>query len=385
LEKEIVEQVPWDSEPEVPEITPEHAGEVIDSLESAEPTEPEILPPTQIAKQELSLAEIMQLGTIAVNSNRFSGIHTSDQAIVQILAGRELGLSPMTALRNLYVVEGKVAMSAGLIASMVRKHPRYDYRIKKMDADECILEFIDSGSVVGESVFSLEDADRAGINRAKSGWSKYPRNMLFARALTNGARWYCPDAFEGSVYTPEELEPMSMSSNTETLPEYNAPSLQPVASTPVASSMGRPPYPATNDLDQIRNEPCPLHAAHAGSLSGARDGIVQFMKVGKMRSHAHPTGQRGSGAPWCSYEEVWTDCMREARENLKEAGYSDVEQRGVIEAEFPDLVDVPSSAYRIADWNAITDTEWTERTAPVEQGEFDAESFEDEAEPYSVR
>ena len=36
--------------------------------------------------------------------------------------------------------------------------------------------------------------------------NKFPRNMLFARAISNGARWYCPDLFNGNaVYVPEEL------------------------------------------------------------------------------------------------------------------------------------------------------------------------------------
>ena len=35
---------------------------------------------------------------------------------------------------------------------------------------------------------------------------KFARNMLFARAISNAARWYCPDLFSGNaVYVPEEL------------------------------------------------------------------------------------------------------------------------------------------------------------------------------------
>ena len=29
--------------------------------------------------------------------------------------------------------------------------------------------------------------------------------MLFARCISNGIKWFCPDVFSGSVYTPEEL------------------------------------------------------------------------------------------------------------------------------------------------------------------------------------
>ena len=51
----------------------------------------------------------------------------------------------------------------------------------------------------------MEDARRAGLEN-KFIWKQYPRNLLFARALTNGARWYCAEIFGGAVYTREELE-----------------------------------------------------------------------------------------------------------------------------------------------------------------------------------
>ncbi|RDT44717.1 hypothetical protein DXF87_27490, partial [Enterobacter roggenkampii] len=34
---------------------------------------------------------------------------------------------------------------------------------------------------------------------------KFPKNMLFARAMSNGVKWFTPDVFSGPVYTPEEL------------------------------------------------------------------------------------------------------------------------------------------------------------------------------------
>lgn len=30
--------------------------------------------------------------------------------------------------------------------------------------------------------------------------------MLFARAISNGVKWYCPDVFAGPVYVPEEMQ-----------------------------------------------------------------------------------------------------------------------------------------------------------------------------------
>jgi hypothetical protein len=56
----------------------------------------------------------------------------------------------------------------------------------------------------GVSPFSMDDARAAGLvkEHPKSAWRAHPRNMLFARAMSNGVRWYCPDLTGGvSVYT----------------------------------------------------------------------------------------------------------------------------------------------------------------------------------------
>ena len=66
----------------------------------------------------------------------------------------------------------------------------------------------------------------------------------------------------------------------------------------------------------------------------------------------------------------------EAADALREAGYSEGGERlSMIEAIFDDLIDVPITSFRIADWQAIADYEWTET------GGYDAKSVEDETEP----
>jgi hypothetical protein len=58
--------------------------------------------------------------------------------------------------------------------------------------------------VLGESSFSMQDAKDAQLvkEHAKSAWRAHPRNMLFARAMSNGVRWYCPELTGGiPIYT----------------------------------------------------------------------------------------------------------------------------------------------------------------------------------------
>jgi hypothetical protein len=51
----------------------------------------------------------------------------------------------------------------------------------------------------------MKDAAAAGLTN-KDNWKKYPRNMLFARAISNGQKWYAPDVYNGvTVYTPDEM------------------------------------------------------------------------------------------------------------------------------------------------------------------------------------
>ncbi len=150
-----------------------------------------------------SLQEIMSLGDIFVKSGMFPDLKSQAQAVVKILAGKELGLSPLQSLTDIYMVNGRVALQAKLIASLIKKSGKYDYHIDKLDEIECILSFFQNDKKIGESIFTFKDAARAGLVN-KEVWKSYPKNMLFARAISNGARLFCADIV--TAYTPEEID-----------------------------------------------------------------------------------------------------------------------------------------------------------------------------------
>lgn len=152
--------------------------------------------------------DIMTLGNVLAKSGYFQDARDAAQVIVKILAGRELGIGPIAAMSGVYIVNGKPALSANLMASAIKRSNKYDYRIREHSNESCMIEFFERGESVGTSQFTLNDAQTAGATTGKNQhtWRAYPRNMLFARALSNGARWYCPDIFGGPIYTPEELD-----------------------------------------------------------------------------------------------------------------------------------------------------------------------------------
>ena len=75
------------------------------------------------------LQESMSLGEIFVRSGMFPDLKSQAQAVVKILAGRELGLSPLQSITDIYMVNGKVALQAKLIAALIKKSGKYDYSV----------------------------------------------------------------------------------------------------------------------------------------------------------------------------------------------------------------------------------------------------------------
>lgn len=155
-------------------------------------------------ESNVGLAEVMQLGDVFRASGYFKDAPDQAKAVVKILYGRELGFSPVASMMGIHIIEGKPALSSNLMAAMVKRSGRYDYRVTQNDDKECVLTFTEKGEVSGTSSFSMADAKRAGCD-TKSTWAKYPRNMMFARALSNGVRMYCPDLSAAPIYVPEEL------------------------------------------------------------------------------------------------------------------------------------------------------------------------------------
>tara|TARA_R100000995_G_scaffold84790_1_gene64855 strand:+ start:1944 stop:2906 length:963 start_codon:yes stop_codon:yes gene_type:complete len=136
-------------------------------------------------------------------SGFFQSIKNPQQALVTIMAGRELGMGPFEAMSNIYVIQGRPAYYAHKYGDMIKRTGKYNFKVEKLTETECVIDFTEDGKSVGKSEFTMDDAKKAGLGGVN--WTKYPRNMLYARAITNGARWYCPDAFNGAAYEPSEL------------------------------------------------------------------------------------------------------------------------------------------------------------------------------------
>lgn len=135
-------------------------------------------------------------------SGYFTDSKSEAQAVVKVMAGAELGLPPFTSMTGIHIIQGKPALGSNLLATLIKNHPHYNYRVLELNDKVCKIQFFENGEACGVSEFTIDEARRAGTKNL----DKFPKNMLFARAISNGARWFAPGVFGGApVYTPEEL------------------------------------------------------------------------------------------------------------------------------------------------------------------------------------
>lgn len=122
------------------------------------------------------------------------------EGIFAIVAkARSLNIDPLDALNGgLYCIQGKVEMSGQMMNCLIRQAGHSVTKDSKSDDTICILhgKRVDNQDTWTES-FSIAEAKRAGIYNERSPWGKYPRDMLFARALSRLARQLFPDVIKG--------------------------------------------------------------------------------------------------------------------------------------------------------------------------------------------
>ena len=162
-----------------------------------------------------SVTDIQAVADTAFQSGLMN-LANSSQAVMKILAGQEMGIGAFTSLSGIHIIQDKPVIGANLMAAAVKGSGKYTYRFADFNKQVCDLVFMEridgTWQEIGNSRFTMDDAAAAGLLEKKNkdgsdnNWKKYPQNMLFARALSNGVKWYCPDVFNGTaVYTPDEF------------------------------------------------------------------------------------------------------------------------------------------------------------------------------------
>jgi hypothetical protein len=215
------------------------------------------------AGSEMEQVEVaFRIGQAAARAGNYKSKNEAELAL-RVKYGMEMGLGPATALQSVTVINGSPALTAGAIASKLGGHPQYDYEVTEHTDERCTIVVYrhkrGEWRACPPSTFTMQDAQTAGLVR-QGPWKNYPKNMLFARALTNAARWHAAEVFGGPIYTPDELGAevdeegavVSVPAQTSAQAESQAP--EPIVEQPQVLPAGDDEYDPKAIIEQLKTE-----------------------------------------------------------------------------------------------------------------------------------
>lgn len=162
-----------------------------------------------IPAPSMPLADVQQLAKMLAQSKLLPQDLIGKEAdiAVTVMAGHELGLAPMAALRGIHVVKGKPVLSADTMVAIALSTGAAEY-FKRIEstATSATYETKRRGDDPTRLTFTIQQARDAGLIKSGGNWQMYPEAMLRARAKAALARDVYPDALAGCYEESERDE-----------------------------------------------------------------------------------------------------------------------------------------------------------------------------------
>lgn len=132
-----------------------------------------------------------------------------EQVFTLCLVAQAEGLQPIEAMRRFHIIEGKPSMRAD---AMQAEFQRHGGTVEWVESTREVCEAVFTHPVHAKKGFTVRvtfaELSAAGVTSGKYGvkdnWKKFPRQMLRARAISEGVRAVDPGIVVG-IYTPEEI------------------------------------------------------------------------------------------------------------------------------------------------------------------------------------
>jgi len=247
------------------------------------------------------------------------GIQTKEAIFVAVQMGLEVGLTPMAALQNIAVINGRPTLWGDAQLAVVRStgdlevfEEWYEARGKRLtrnpsefgDDTTAVCNVKRAGYAAAETAFSVADAKAAQLWGKQGPWSQYPARMLRMRARSFALRDQFGDALRGfrsveeagdepqtmtvvsspaPTFLPSPVEKSTDDSDTAPARSVEPPAVNPGAAVPPAADAGVGPVKQLEEL--------------ATGLGATFEDFRQFA--------AEPFPDSSS---WGSWSEVSTEC-----------------------------------------------------------------------------
>jgi len=178
------------------------------------------------------------------------GLETPEKAMVAIMHGLEVGLTPMNALQSIAVVNGRPTIWGDGAIGLARGSGLLEWMEEKFEGEEgkdgfravCIVKRRGEPKPA-RTEFSVADARKAALWNKAGPWQQYPKRMLQMRARAFALRDGFADVLKG-LWIKEEVEDYPIKDITPAWPatdEPPAPPPAPAIEIPKAQVVEAPP------------------------------------------------------------------------------------------------------------------------------------------------
>lgn len=166
------------------------------------------------------ISDIEKMAT-HVSKSGCMGFKKPEDAITVMLMAAAEGYNPMIGIRDYHLIQGKPALKAD---AMLARFQQSGGKVKWLKLSDIEVE-AEFSHPAGGSVAISWDMKRAKQAQLGSNgmWSKYPRQMLRARVISEGIRTVFPGVIVGA-YTPEEVQDFE-GTTIDVQPTYPEPDL----------------------------------------------------------------------------------------------------------------------------------------------------------------
>ena len=252
----------------------------------------------------VAMNEMQQMAEAIASSGLF-GIKRPVEAMALMIVAQAEGRHPGSVAAEYHIIQGRPALKAD---AMLARFQQAGGRVAWADYTDTSVSAVfthDAGGSV-KIEWTMDRAKKAGL-ASKDNWTKWPRQMLRARVISEGVRTCFPAVCVG-VYTPEEVSdfdppaarrgrpPKDMGpveevkdEDDEALKGLEQPTMPPSA-TPAAAMPADPPKTRSDTLSEL-------------CLSAGMDKLKVLAKGGVQ----HPDEMA---------DDDWTDCVAMLRRRI---------------------------------------------------------------------
>lgn len=180
-----------------------------------------------------------------------------EAAAAAILAGKSLGLDPMNALANIFVVQGRPALYARTMVALVIAQGHEVIRAAASPESVTVQARRRGSAEWQDFTWSIARAKQAGYLSNKK-YESDPIAMLTAKAQAEACRTIAPDVLTGvAAYSLEEVELEDMGERPAVKPAAGIQALAAMASAPEPAEPGQDWYgladAAAGDVESLKS------------------------------------------------------------------------------------------------------------------------------------